>query len=39
MYGNAEVLTLWAFVASVGFIALVMVILALVWRLTAPRVG
>lgn len=37
MHGNAEVLTLWAFVANVGVIALVTVILALVWRWAAPR--
>lgn len=36
MYGDAATLTLWAFVANVGIIAVVTVILALVWRSQAP---
>ena len=36
MYGDAEVLTFWAFVANVVIIAVVTVVLALVWRWQAP---
>jgi hypothetical protein len=36
MYGSAESLTLVAFIANLGVIALVTVILAFVWRWQAP---